>query len=240
MKIFIQQQNKKVIFIEVLLIILLLLILGTYAANVMNPEKSIITKTLRIDEEAYGNNVFDSSNLEFRPILDTNVETETNHIVNINFNVGGSAANDEENIVYDIALVDLEISCELLSKYLKWKLIKNNVEISTGSFDYQFETIKNGRYVLTTIQQDLKDYSEDKTGYDHYEFYLWLSDSCQEEEIEDCVEDEDQSLLMDKKISGKIEVELYADTKKVLVRNPSDELDKSTCVMEDGDLNGEL
>ena len=124
MKIFIQQQNKKVIFIEVLLIILLLLILGTYAANVMNPEKSIITKTLRIDEEAYGNNVFDSSNLEFRPILDTNVETETNHIVNINFNVGGSAANDEENIVYDIALVDLKISCELLSKYLKWKLIK--------------------------------------------------------------------------------------------------------------------
>ena len=58
---------------------------------------------------------------------------------------------------------------------------------------------------------------------------MWFSDSCQNADVTTCFNKEDQSDLVGKPFSGKIEVELYTESKKTLVRNPSDTLKKSTC-----------
>lgn len=227
--------HKKSVLIIAIGLLVIIILTTTYADYAFPRIQTIVSKILEIDEEAYGKNVFDSSSLDLRPILDTKVENNDDQVIHISFLVGGSSKNNVEDIVYDIALVDLKVDCFLLSPYLKWKLVKNNKVISDGSFDYQFDTIKNGRLVLTNIQQDLPVYSEDKSSYDQYDFYLWLSDSCQEESLEQCKEAYDQSSLLGRTIKGKIEVELYAKTKKVLVRNPSSSIDVNTCMIKDGD-----
>ena len=225
--------NKKILIGLVLFVILFgFIFINTYANNADLAIQSIISKAIYIDDEAYGDNVFDSSNLEFSPILDEDVNKNNNHVIYIPFYVGGASTNNTNNIVYDIALVDLEVDCELLSPYVKWKLLKNNEIISEGNLDYQFDTILNGRLVLTPIQQDLVEYSEDKSTYDYYEFYMWLSDSCQDIELINCLDKEKQNNLLDKKIIGKIEIELYKEVKKELVRNPSKTLNTQTCIME--------
>ena len=185
---------------------------------------------LKLDEEAYGDTFFDSGNVSFRTILDKDIFTNYQNVIMIDFWVGGHSTNDTVDPVYDIALQDLKLDCDLLSPYLKWKLFKNGEELSNGSFDYHFDTIDKGRLVLTPIQQDLKPYSLDKKTYDYYQFYLWLSDSCQEEDITKCQGYESQTQLLGKKISGKIEVELYSQKRVPLVRHPSDVLDTTTCI----------
>ncbi len=201
------------------------------------PSASFHGDILKIDEDAYGSNFFDSSNLDLRPIIDNYIYEKENNVINIEFLVGGSEENVISNITYDIAIVNLEIDCELLSPYLKWKLLKNGEEISNGSFDYQFDTIQNGRFVLTEIQQDLKPYSTDKSSYDHYQLYIWLSDSCQSDDSGDCIDSSDQSELLNKKIKGKVEVELYSNSKKILVRKPVDALPTDTCIVRDSDTS---
>lgn len=231
-------QDKRILCIYIITIILIIVGIA-YAYQVSGLDTSQTTAYLNIDEAAYGPNTFDSTNIDLIPILDKDIEnTDNNNVIKIEFNVGGAKENKRKNIVYDIALVDLLLNCELLSPYVKWKLIKNNDETYEGSFDYKFDTIKNGRLVLTTIQQDLKEYSEDKSTYDHYVFYLWLSNSCQEEDLTQCsIPVEDQSNLLNKKLSGKIEVELYGERKSKLIRQASEILDESTCLIEDGDEN---
>lgn len=228
---------KKSIIIFACILFFITVIFVTYAILPESIPGSIVTNILHIDEEAYGSNVFDSSNLDLKPILDSEVELNNNNVIYISFNVGGAEVNNVDDIIYDIALVDLEIDCSLLTPYLKWKLLKNGEFISEGSFDYRFDTIKNGRLVLTPIQQDLVKYSEDKSKYDRYDFYMWLSDSCQNTNLEECPSSVEQSDLMNKVINGKIEVELYAGVKRALVRNPSEVLDVSTCTIRDGDDN---
>ena len=49
---------------------------------------------------------------------------------------------------------------------------------------------------MTNIQQDLIGYSVDKSVYDKYDFYLWISDSCQDENILKCDSLKEQSFLM--------------------------------------------
>lgn len=225
--------------IVIVFIFVLLIVVGfTYASYSEMDLNRAFGKVFRIDEEAYGINHFNSDNLEFVPIFDEDVNKNSNNVIYIDFRVGGSNLNDEDNIIYDIALVDLEIDCNLLSPYLKWRLVKNNKVIDEGSFDYKFDTIKNGRLVLTSIQQDLKPYSEDKFTYDYYQFYIWISDSYQEKEILNHSDLVDQSYLMGKKLKGKIEVELYGGSKKALVREPSSKLDNNTCIREVGDIDG--
>ena len=192
--------------------------------------KNTLFSTLKVDEDAYGDTDFDSSDFKFRTILDDKLEDYLDNVIYISFFVGGDKDNNAEEPVYDIALQDLDIDCNLLSPYVKWKLKKNGEEFSSGSLDYQFDTIVDGRLVLTPIQQDLVPYNEDKSKYDYYEFYLWLSDSCQESDISKCRGAVSQDNLIGKKLSGKIEVELYSKSKKALVRNPSSSLDESTCI----------
>lgn len=201
----------------------------TYASKPDSIFKNMVGSKISIDEEAYGDNELDTSNLELLPILDKNVEKKKN-VIYIDFLVGGASSNDIDNIVYDIALSDLKIDCNLLSPYVKWKLLKNNIEISSGSLDYQFDTIQNGRLVLTNVQQDLPKFSATHDGYDYYEFYLWLSDECQDEDILKCKNKNTQTNLLNKQIKGKIEIELYAYKKEKLERKPSTTLDLNTCI----------
>ncbi len=202
---------------------------GTFASD--NPfVRRTLFSTLKLDEEAYGDTSFDSTDLEFRTILDKDLENSLGNSIYISFWVGGNKENDAEDAVYDIALQDLVVDCDLLSPYVKWLLKKNGEELSFGSLDYHFDTIVNGRFVLTPIQQDLVSYNEDKSKYDYYEFYLWLSDSCQEDNLSDCKGSVSQNSLLGKKISGKVEVELYTKTKRELVRKPADVLDTNSCI----------
>ena len=168
------------------------------------------------------------------PILDRKVNKNNNSVIYIPFLVGGSEENNKENIIYHIALADLQIDCDLLSPFLKWKLLKNGEVVGDGSFDYQFDTIIDGRLVLTNIQQDLKPYNKDKGTYDYYEFYIWISDSCQSENLSECIGNNDQSLLMNKKLKGKIEVELLVGVKEQVVRTPTTFLDKNSCLTKEG------
>ena len=202
----------------------------TYALAPELPSDEIKGNIVQVDEEAYESLEFNSNNFELKPILDKNVNDDNFNVIKLRFLVGGSKANNIGNIVYDISLSDLNLDCELLSPYMKWKLIKNGITIQEGSLDYKFDTIKDGRLVLTPIQQDLKNYSEDKSVYDEYNFYMWLSDSCQEEDLNNCVDAESQDDLLDKIIKGKINIELNVGAKKELVRNPSDILNTGSCI----------
>ncbi len=210
--------------------IVVYLVRSSTFANYNPFAKETLFGTLRLDEDAYGNTVFDASSLTLRTILDKDSESSFGSVIYIPFYVGGNKDNDVDNAIYDIALQDLSVDCRLLSPYVKWKLKKNGDVISDGSLDYHFDTIKKGRLVLTNMQQDLIPYSEDRNKYDYFEFYLWLSDSCQEEDISLCTNPVYQNDLLGKKLSGKIEVELYGGEKKELVREPSETLDSSTCI----------
>ncbi len=222
-------KDKRIVAIYV--VVVLLLVLGlTYALVTSDILFNLTTGTVAIDDTAYGETTFDNSNLDMVPILDSEVESKTDNVIKIDFKVGGNSTNNNQNIIYDIALNDLKVNCKLLSPYVKWKLVKNGTSISNGSLDYKFDTIdKYGRLVLTDIQQDLPDYSSSQTGYDSYTFYMWLSDSCQNSDIGKCTSSTDQSSLMGQSISGKVEVELYTEGKKKLTRNPSSSASDSTC-----------
>ena len=221
--------GNKQILIMVLLLVFILIFGITYALKPDSVFKNMLGNKIFIDTDAYGETYLDTSNLELLPILDKDIVKKEN-VIYINFFVGGASDNDVDNIVYDIALNDLQVDCDLLSSYVKWKLLKNNKEISNGSLDYHFDTIQNGRLILTNIQQDLPKYSKTRIGYDYYEFYLWLSDACQDENILNCKNQNMQNNLLNKKIKGKIEVELYAYKKVRLKRNPSKSLDFGTCI----------
>ena len=231
-------KSKKFLFIGIALVaVVSFVIYITYSrtfADFTNPfVRKVNFSTLKVDESAYGSNVFDTSGLDFRPILDKNVDISTQNAIVISFWVGGAEDNNAEVPVYDIALQDLKVDCNLLSPYLKWKLYKNGEELSNGSLDYHFDTIKNGRLVLTPTQQELVAFNLNKNLYYYYQFYLWISDSCQEEDISLCHDSVSQDNLVGKKISGKVEVELYSDMHVDLIRTPSDDLDTSTCIIEE-------
>ena len=222
-------KDKRIVVIYV--VVVLLLVLGlTYALVTSDILFNLTTGTVAIDDTAYGETTFDNSNLDMVPILDSEVESKTDNVIKIDFKVGGKSTNNNQNIIYDIALKDLNVNCVLLSPYVKWKLVKNGTSISNGSLDYKFDTIDQyGRLVLTNIQQDLPAYSSSQTGYDSYTFYMWLSDSCQNSDIGKCTSSTAQSSLMGKSISGKVEVELYTEGKKELTRNPSSSASSSMC-----------
>jgi hypothetical protein len=222
----IKKQNIFVIALEFAMIVLVIVGI-TYAIYYYGNNFNLKTGDLGIDTDIYGDTVIDSDNIVLTPIVDSTIDNNDTNVLKIDFNVRGSKENVVSNIIYDIALVDLEIDCELISKYLKWDLLKNGEELESGSFSYDFDDIVDGRLVLTSIQQDLVDYSSNP---DQYQFRLWLSDSCQSDNISECVNSEDQSNLLNKSISGKLEVELYTGSKSRLVRNPSDSINYNSCI----------
>lgn len=219
--------DKRIAYIYVVVIVVLLSGV-TYALNPNSVALNITTGLIGIDEEYYGDTTFDSSDITLTPILDTEVETRLENVIKIDFTVGGASTNNANNIIYDIALVDFKIDCGLINEYFKWKLVKDGEVLYSNNFT--FDAIDNGRLVLTDTQLDLPGNSSTQEGYHNYSFYIWLSDSCQEDSIEDCNTTVDQNYLLGKMFSGKIEVELYTESKKVQERTSITSASTDSCV----------
>ena len=106
------------------------------------------------------------------PILDSEVETNTENVMKINFTVKGKSTNPNIPIIYDVVLDELDnLDPAFRSEYVKWDLLKNGTSISNGSLGYSFDVIKDGRLILTNIQQDLP---KSNATADSYELRLWI------------------------------------------------------------------
>ena len=151
------------------------------------------------------------------PILDDELTNSSNStkVMKVTFTVKGAQTNPTNvPIIYDVSLTDLNLASELHSELLKWRLYKNNTQISEGSFSYDFDSQINKRMVLTSIQQDLPSYS---SAADSYTFYIWISEQCTGD-ITSCGEETNTTPLMNKTLSGNIKIELSTKSKKSLVR----------------------
>ena len=136
-------QNVLVILIE--LVIIIGVVAGiTYALYNVSNRLILKTSKLGIDTEIYGDTYIDSSNITLEPIIDSAVADNINNVLRIDFNVMGET-NNVKDIIYDIALTNLNIDCELLSKYLKWELYKNNKLLSSGNMSPEYDTIIDNR-----------------------------------------------------------------------------------------------
>ena len=151
------------------------------------------------------------------PILDDELTNSSNStkVMKVTFTVKGAQTNPTNvPIIYDVSLTDLNLDSELHSELLKWRLYKNNTQISEGNFSYDFDVQINKRMVLTSIQQDLPSYSSTA---DSYTFYIWISEQCTGD-ITSCGEETNTAPLMNKTLSGNIKIELSTKSKKSLVR----------------------
>ena len=215
----IKRSNIKFIIIEIIIIILG--ITGvTFAVSYVMKSINVNVNAAQLAVDYTGNLTLPTVNLF--PIEDASVSTNTENVMRINFSVKGVSSNPNIPVIYDVILSDLEIDEELKSKYLKWELEKNGAVISSGSFDPWFDNVIDGKFWLTEIQQDLPTSSESA---DNYEFRLWISESCTGD-ITTCTEDMDQSDMLNKNISGKIETVLYTKGKEALVRHPGENASK--------------
>ena len=208
--------KKNIPVIIVSTIVLILGIIGLTLALTTGFSSNVVIDTANLGVEYTGNLSLPSTNLF--PIEDSEIDTNTENVLTVNFTVKGVSSNPTDvPIIYDIILSDLNVPEELKSEYLKWQLKKNGTIISTGSFAKSFDTIKDGRLTLTEIQQDLPSYNATA---DSYEFKLWISESCPGDDMSNCGPEQDQSNMLNKTLSGKIEAVLYTKSKKALVRVP--------------------
>ena len=200
------------------LIIILLVIIGigvvgyTLAASKLT-NVSIATGNYQVVYS--GTATLPSSKLT--PIYDSELTSSSNStkVMKVTFTVKGAQSNPSDiPIIYDVSLTDLNLDEELHSELLKWRLYKNNTQISEGSFSYDFDAQINKRMVLTSTQQDLPSYSSTA---DSYTFYIWISEQCTGD-ILNCGEETNTAPLMNKTLSGNIKIELSTKSKKSLVR----------------------
>ena len=210
----IKKYNTKFILFEI--IVIMLGIIGvTFAASYIMKSINVNVDTAALAVDYTGSLTLPT--VDLLPIDDSSVDTNTDNVMRINFTVKGASSNPNIPIIYDVILSDLEIDSALKNEYLKWELEKNGSVISSGSFSPKFDTIRDGKLWLTEIQQDLPTNSQSA---DSYEFRLWISESCTGD-ITTCTEDMDQSNMLGKKLSGKIETVLYTKSKEALVRVPA-------------------
>ena len=163
------------------------------------------------DSGVNGADISNSGNL--LPINDSLVTGPTvsdSRVLKAKFYVTGNTSNPE-NSIYDVAIHDFNVDCELRTEDLKWRLYKNGTLLSSGNLSPKFDTMSNNRLVLTETQQDLT------TTKDEYVFLLWISESCSGD-IANCSKEQDQSKYLGKSLSGSIKVELATKSKKALVR----------------------
>ena len=207
----IKKNNTKFIIFEI--IVIMLGIIGvTFAVSYVMDSINVNVDTAQLAVDYTGSLTLPTANL--MPITDDSVDTNNENVMRINFTVKGASSNPDITIIYDVILSDLQIDSELKSEYLKWELEKNGVVISSGSFSPWFDSMKDGKLWLTEIQQDLPTNSSTP---DSYEFRIWISESCPGD-ISTCTEDMDQSNMLNKSISGKIETVLYTKGKEALIR----------------------
>ena len=131
----------------------------------------------------------------------------------VEFSVKGASSNSTTDpIIYDVILSDLNVECEL-KKYLKWRLYKNNSLLEEGSFLPEFDALKDNKLWLTETQQDLP--KSNQTA-DSYKLLIWISESCSD--ITKCSREDNQRDVLNRTISGKVEIILSTNSKKELVR----------------------
>lgn len=212
-------------FLILMLIIIIMGVVGvTLALTIGNFDPialSIGTANVNVKisyEEASNSSIVTSTNKMF-PIADSlidaaGVNVSDDRVVKAKFIVEGDSSNPA-NTIYDIALHDINIPCELRTGDLKWKLYKDGTFLSSGTFSPEFDTMAGNRLVLTETQQDLS-----ATTSNTYVFLLWISESCTGD-IANCTKDNDQSKYLDKTLSANIKVELSTKSKKSLTRTTS-------------------
>ena len=204
-----RNRDIKVIILEVFLIVLGLVGLTLGVKYIMNSiNVNVDTSKLAID--SMNANV---TNGTLMPINDSTVNINTtSNVLRITFDVKGASTNTGSNIIYDV-LLNLTADCSLKNESVKWNLYKNNNLLTSGSTSPKYDkNILKGKIMLTDTQQDLVPYS--KTA-DKYVFILWMSESCNKEDITKC--DLSNALTSDsggKSISGNIDIRLNSGKKK--------------------------
>ena len=204
-----KNKDVKVIILEVFLIALGLVGLTLGVKYIMNSiNVNVDTSKLAID--SMNANV---TNGTLMPINDSTVNINTtSNVLRITFDVKGASTNTGSNIIYDV-LLNLTADCSLKNESVKWRLYKNNSLLTSGNTSPKYDkNILKGKIMLTDTQQDLVPYS--KTA-DKYVFILWMSESCNEEDITKC--DISKGLTSDsggKSISGNIDIRLNSGKKK--------------------------
>ncbi len=211
--------KKNIRFISAMIVVIILGIFGiSYALKVasfnkiaVNIKSANMDVNITYDTGVNGADISNSGNL--LPINDSLVIGPTvsdSRVLKAKFYVTGNTSNPE-NSIYDVAIHDFNVDCELRTEDLKWRLYKNGTLLSSGNLSPKFDTISNNRLVLTETQQDLT------TTKDEYVFLLWISESCSGN-IANCSKEQDQSKYLGKSLSGSIKVELATKSKKALVR----------------------
>ena len=211
--------KKNIRFISAMIVVIILGIFGiSYALKVapfnkiaVNIKSANMDVNISYDSGVNGANISNSGNL--LPINDSLVTGPTvsdSRVLKAKFYVTGNTSNPE-NSIYDVAIHDFNVDCELRTEDLKWRLYKNGTLLSSGNLSPKFDTMSNNRLVLTETQQDLT------TTKDEYVFLLWISESCSGD-IANCSKEQDQSKYLGKSLSGSIKVELATKSKKALVR----------------------
>ena len=207
-----KNKSFKVIIFEIIVIVLAIVGITLAVSYYMNSiDVDISNANVALDYT--GTTTLPTVNL--MAIADTDVSTNTNNVLRVNFSVKGTNANPNKDIIYDVILDNLNIPCYLKQEYVKWQLYKNNTLLTSGNFSPTFDIIKDNKLYLTTIQQDLPKYNETA---DSYELVIWISETCTESNLTSCTELHDQSGITGQTISGKVQILLYGNPKKTLTR----------------------
>ena len=212
--------KKNIKFIVLMLVVIIFGIVGiAYAIKVanfnpigLNVTTSPIDVNITYDSSANGASITSSGKMV--PIDDsliTGVDVTDERVIKAKFNVAGVSSNPD-NTIYDVALRDINIDCDLRTEDVKWRLYKNGTLLTSGNLSPTFDVMSDNRLVLTDTQQDLT------TTTDEYVFLLWISESCTGD-ISTCSKEQDQSKYLNKSFSASIKLELSTKTKKTLVRN---------------------
>lgn len=143
-----------------------------------------------------------------------NPSTTNENVLKVEFDLFGLSTNPS-NTIMDISLNNISMDCELKSEYFKWKLYRGETLVNKGTFSPKFDTIANGRLVLTNTQEDL---TLNKV---EYTLLIYLAESCTGD-INTCSTDSyNQENLTNKSFGATMKVELSTGNKKTLTRKTS-------------------
>ena len=216
--------------IKIIIVMILIIVLGlfgiTYALKVgpfknigVNTTTTPIAANITYDSSSNTSSVVSTNKM--LPIEDSTVTTAganitDDRVVKVKFKVSGVDSNPK-NTIYDVALRDTDIDCDLRTKDLKWQLYKDGTLLSEGNFSPTFDTMENGRMVLTPTQQSLT------TTETEYTFLLWISEACTGDDLSACTSSQDQSKYLGKHLSTNIKIEASTEATKDLVRQTGEE-----------------
>lgn len=190
------------------------LVIGNFKPMIFNVTASNIDAMISYEDGSDGNII--SSGL-LLPISDSLVTLDmtNDRILKTSFSVVGSDTNPN-NTIYDVALHNINMDCELKTEDVKWRLYRGDTKISEGTFSSKFDAMVNDRMVLTEVQEDLT------TSAKTYTLLMWISETCTDN-IGTCDYTMSQNEYLNKSFSASVKVELSTKSKKNLVRTTSDE-----------------